>query len=234
MKISKTILFTVIALVMLNNVEHLAWVHYAIANKPFPTLQFDWLNKVHSLLVVVIFEIVVITFVRAGQKGFSLFFTFCIWILSMIYYKAPDLFILQHWEDLIAATVYSTIFTISIYMFSEMLAEWYQEQSMVKILSTRINELQAQVKELQSKCSTWEAAALQEQAKFEESHAELVEAHSQIQTLKSEIRRYQILEEKSLKALKCPHCNDFTADSEAQLRSHKGHCPHNPKLKTAS
>lgn len=233
MKTSKTIIFIVITLVMLNNVEHLGMVHYDLARKLFPIIGAgDWLNKAHSIVVVIIFEIVVVTFAILGKKGFSLFFTFCIWIISMIYYDAPDLFMQQRWEDLIAATVYSSIFTISIYMFSEMLAEWYQDDSMVKILRARINELQSTVKDLQSKCSTWEASALDTEAKLKEAEGTIAVLSGKHAALQRELTTYQRAEEKAREALRCPHCRDFIADTEGQLRSHKGHCPENPNSST--
>lgn len=214
---------------MLNNVEHLAWVHYEIANKPFPEIGEDWLNKLHSLLVVIIFEIVVITFVRSGQKGFSIFFTFCIWILSMIYYKAPDLFFQESWQNLTAATVYSTIFTISIYMFSEMLAEWYQDENKEKILCTRINELQAELKQSQANCTTFQSELDKWSAGYNELHKDMEELESENVKLRRQLTEYQKAEEAARESLRCPHCRDFIADTEGQLRSHKGHCPNNPK-----
>lgn len=232
MKTSKTILFIVITLVMLNNVEHLAVVHYSIAQRPFPVFEFDWLNKLHSLGVVIIFEVVVITFVREGKKEFSLFFTICIWVLSMIYYETPTLLATNHWKELTAASVYSTIFTISIYMCSEMLAQWYQEGNMVSILSAKINELRSQVKDLQANCTTWEAKAMKLQLELDQLKESSTDKDHKIQALTRLVDGYQKNQEKVKEALTCPHCKNFIAGNEAQLRSHKGHCPENPINKT--
>ena len=228
MKTSKKVLLFVITLVMLNNVEHLAVVHHELSRKLFPELFGDWLNKLHSFIVVIIFEIVLITFVREGKKGYSIFFTFCIWILSMIYYHAPALFMNEQWTALTAAAVYSTIFTISIYMFSEMLAEWYQEESMVKILTNRINELLSDYKTLKDNYTTLESNTNQYRAECDQSRSTIIDLQSQVTSLTSRINHYRELEAKSKKALTCTHCKDFIAESEAQLRAHKGHCPQNP------
>jgi len=231
MKTSKKVLLFVITLVMLNNVEHLAVVHHELSRKLFPELLGDWVNKLHSFIVVIIFEIVLITFVREGKKGYSFFFTFCIWVLSMIYYHAPQLIAEGQWEKALAASVYSTIFSISIYMFSEMLAEWYQEENMVKILSTKLIEHQAEIKNLKVRGQDLEASAMQWQAQCEQAQSAVDQLKAQISTLQSQIHKYSEAESKAKKSLTCPHCKDFIAESEAQLRSHKGHCPQNPKSK---
>jgi len=218
MKIPKNILLLVIALVMLNNVEHLALVHYTIAQRPFPILAFDWVNKAHSTLVVIIFEIVIITFVLAGKKGFSIFFTWCLFILSMIYYDAPGLMISARHQDLVAATVYSTIYSISIYMFSEMLAQWYHEQRMDQFAQKKIDGLRADLSEARE--------GLKQSAttitKLEASQIEL-------QQLRVQLKQYEKEKQVARERLTCPFCHTFQAETEGQLRSHKGHCPDNPK-----
>ncbi len=225
MKTSKKIITFVIALVMLNNVEHLGHVHYTLSVKLLPELIGDWLNKLHSVVVVIIFEVVVITFAREGKKGYSLFFTFCIWILNMIYYKAPELLINGDYEQLTAATVYSTIFTISIYMFSEMLAEYYQEQNVVKILESKLVELRSELKQSQSELKDCHAELVEAQtvqANLSECRAELVEAQNAL-------KQYQEAESKAKKDLTCPYCKSYQAESQGSLTAHKGHCPDNPK-----
>ncbi len=72
MKTSKKVLLFVITLVMLNNVEHMAVVHHELSRKLFPELLGDWVNKLHSFIVVIIFEIVLITFVRERKRWICL------------------------------------------------------------------------------------------------------------------------------------------------------------------
>ncbi|MEO9474162.1 MAG: hypothetical protein ABJG41_01465 [Cyclobacteriaceae bacterium] len=231
MKTSKKLLLFVIGLVMLNNVEHLAWVHYDLANKVFPELPFDWLNKLHSFIVVIIFEVVLVTFVREGKRGYSIFFTICIWVLSLIYYDASELIASSQWQNATAAAVYSTIFTISIFMFSEMLAELYQGENMVQILSTKIQQLQAELKESAHNLNERHAELAEVQAKFQESQSQLLKSQAEATSLASQVTKYQKAEESRKQDLTCEHCKTFVAESEANLRSHKGHCPDNPKNK---
>lgn len=229
MKVQKTVLFIVIGLVMLNNVEHLAWVHYTIANKLLPVVgEFDWLNKVHSIVVVVIFEVVVITFAVQGQKSFSLFFTFCIWIISMIYYDTAGLIEASHWQEAISATVYSTIFTISIYMFSEMLAEWYQDERMVDVLTKRINDLNDEINKWKIKCNAFEASYNDLNAQNIDYQEDLTQANAELKSLTSRLKNFEDAEARAKSELLCPFCKEYQADSPAQLRSHKGHCPDKP------
>ncbi|MEQ8548716.1 MAG: hypothetical protein RIC03_12440 [Cyclobacteriaceae bacterium] len=217
MKTSKSIITAVIVLVMVNNVEHLAWVHYELAMKLFPIVPGDWLNKLHSVAVVVIFEIVVITFAREGKQGYSQFFAFCIWILSMIYYDTPGLFMAGNWQLLIAAAVYSTIFTISIYMFSEMLAERQNETRMEAILADKNLRLQAESNELK-----------EHNIKAQDEINELKANCNELPELRKSLALLQREKEEMLSRLKCPYCKHYKAESEAQLRAHKGHCSHNP------
>jgi len=235
MKIHKGILIFVITLCMLNNVEHLAAVHYDLAKKFFT---INWMNVAHSVIVVIIFEVVVITFVILGKKGFSKFFTFCIWILSMIYYDADQLIMDEKWIDLVAATVYSTIFTFSIYMFSDMLAEYYQENRLADILKKKIEEFKAQLKEKEEDLSkallgiNHQKQALQyHQNEIQNLKATIESLHTENAANLKTLEKYQQADKKRQSTLTCPYCKTYVAESDAQLRSHKGHCPDNPKNK---
>ncbi|NJM13998.1 MAG: hypothetical protein HC896_00190 [Bacteroidales bacterium] len=70
---TKNIIYLVIALVMLNNVEHLAYVHQMIARKIFGTVGLNWWHSIGSVLVV---ELAIMVFVIRGQDVFAGMFTF--------------------------------------------------------------------------------------------------------------------------------------------------------------
>ena len=226
MKTPKTLLFFVIVLVMINNVEHLAVVHYDLARKFFAS---DWMNIAHSVIVVIIFEVVVITFVMEGKKGFSLFFTGCIWLLSMIYYESYQLILQGKGIEFTAAVIYSTIFSISIYMFSEMLAQWYQEERTIDQFRSKLNETKATLQQAESERTNLDHALDESRMQNKELTTKNEQLKTQNAELSSYLAKYQKAEEAKKKALTCPYCKTYIAESESQLRSHKGHCSHNPK-----
>jgi len=120
-----TFTYLVIVLVMVNNIEHLAWVHYNIARHWF---QYDWINHLHSVIVVVIIELSIIELVRRGKIGFAGFYTLCLFILCLIYYPLSDYKEKAAYGNLIAAIIFSLMFTISIWYFSILAAEKKEEQ----------------------------------------------------------------------------------------------------------
>jgi hypothetical protein len=122
---SGTFTYIVIILVMINNIEHLAWVHYNIARHWF---QYDWMNHLHSVIVVVIIELSIIELVRRGKIGFAGFYTLCLFILCLIYYPLADYKDKAAWGNLIAAIIFSLMFTISIWYFSILAAEKNEEK----------------------------------------------------------------------------------------------------------
>lgn len=109
---------------MVNNIEHLAYVHYTIARHWF---LFPWMNEGHSVLVVIIVELSIIELVRRGKIGFAGFFTLCLFILSLIYYPLSEYAEKRMWGSLIAAIVFSIMFTVSILYFAVLAAERKQE-----------------------------------------------------------------------------------------------------------
>ena len=213
---------------MINNVEHLAYVHYHLAQKVFPTLDFDWLNKAHSVLVVLIFEIVVITLVMEGKHAFAGLFTCCIFILSEIYYDVPELVISERFIDVIAASTYSLIFTISIYMFSRLLADKYADDDARKSLIDTIYGLRTELAASQSQVKQHESGLNAVKSALNDIKSQLIQRESE---LKEAIRSRDQMERTvnlARERLKCPYCSRQN-DNEAQLRAHKGHCESNPR-----
>ena len=109
----------VILLVMVNNVEHCAFVHYQVARRVFDMV---WMNKAHSVAVVIIIELSIVVFVVKGDHKAALFFTMMLFVLSMLYYDFRTFWINAEYEKILAAVTYSTMFTASIYIFSRMYA----------------------------------------------------------------------------------------------------------------
>lgn len=108
-------LILVIALVMLNNVEHCAYVHHMIGHRIFGDLSY-----LHSVGSVLIIELAIFAFVVKGQRAFAIFFTCSLFVLCMLYYDLRIFLKEGNWEHLTAAFVYSLLSTVTIYMFSEM------------------------------------------------------------------------------------------------------------------
>lgn len=228
MRIKKPILIAVIVLVMINNVEHLAFVHYTLAQHVFPVLGFDWMNKLHSVIVVVIFEIVVITFVIKGEHTFAGLFTCCIFILSLVYYDVPELITKGQYIDVLSATTYSLIFTISIYMFSRMLADEFKVDERIINLETLVNDLRSNLQQSVSKCDETTAMLNDTKTELDHTQNELKEKLSELHHITKTANQLRSDADKVLEKLKCPYCG-VQNESEGQLRAHKGHCQHNPQ-----
>jgi hypothetical protein len=195
MKLSKAFTYIVIALVMVNNIEHLAYVHYSIARRWF---QFDWMNQAHSVIVVVIVELAIIELVRRGKSGFAGFFTLCLFILSLIYYPLSSYLVSAAWGNLIAAVVFSIMFTISIWYFSLLAAEENEENNENESYRKKYQELAKTVNEWQRKL-----------ALFNTMETEL-----------AELRKFKAVSELSCI---CPNC-EKVFPSENAKRGHMATC----------
>lgn len=213
---------------MINNVEHLSYVHYQLAHHVLPVISFDWLNKAHSIAVVLIFEIVIITFVMEGHKGFAGFFSFCIFILSQVYYEVPDLLAKGKYIEALAATTYSVIFTISPYMFSELLASHHEKQNEVMQQIETNHQLRQQLNQTKATLNQKESEAIKLQSTIEVLQSNYTNFQQQVITLTKTNSTLEKQIQAAKEKLKCPYCSDYTATTDGQLRAHKGHCPQNP------
>ena len=191
---SGTFTYLVIVLVMTNNIEHLAFVHYNIARHWF---SYDWMNHLHSVVVVVIIELSIIELVRRGKISFAGFYTFCLFILSLIYYPLYDYVLQAAWGNLIAAIVFSFMFTISIYYFAILAAEKKDVNNESDIKKRHVDTTKMLL-EAENKLILFDA-------------------------MKTELEELRIFKAFELSKRICPHCNE-TFPSENSKRGHMANC----------
>lgn len=214
-------LYSVIALVMLNNIEHLAWVHHDIARHVFP---LPWLNKAHSVAVVIIIELSIIVLVRRGQHQFALVYTLMLLALSLIYYPVGEYWANGQHGRAIAAVIYSLMFTLSIYYFARMAAgekspDAERVQELISKLHHTNTSMQQKDKELQQL-----TAELQERtSKLEELAVEMQHERKGNLQARAELQQLRELEKKVTASCTCDKCG-HVFPSEAARRSHAGKC----------
>lgn len=139
------VVLIVITLVMANNVEHLAFVHYSIARHSLGT---HLLNTLHSVLVVLIVELSIIVMVFKGQHVYAGMYTLFLFILSLIYYPLDTFWNNRQYGFFIASIIYSLMFTLSIWYFSRMAAKRQEENSELERIKAKECELIRNVHEL--------------------------------------------------------------------------------------
>lgn len=220
----------VIALVMLNNIEHLAWVHYDIARRVFAA---DWMNWLHSVLVVVIIEIAIIVLVRKGMDVFAGVYTFMLLILTLLYYPLGEYWNNGELARLLAAIIYSLMFTLSIWYFARMAA-------MKKRTAEKEGEFQLKYYELAKEREQYARKIQQLTAEMEQHKKERLHVEAKLQQFTAnphvpavklqEVERelVQLRAEKKMAAAArtCEKCGtEFP--SEASKRSHIGRCTGN-------
>lgn len=222
----------VIGLVMFNNIEHISSVHYLYAQKVFPIINnFDILNKLHSILVVVIIELSIIVFALKGNKLWTLLFTFCIFILSLIYYNVLDQFHFMNFQEIISKIILSLIFTVSIYIFSEMFAKSEKDKADLSSTGAEITNRKAYLKQLSKELDDTREQTIIEKAYYKKYKAEfeLLKAEQvDWESLKIEFekKKAELENEKAEleQELTCDICNDFIGKSLKSLNAHKGIC----------
>ena len=221
----------VIALVMINNIEHIASVHYHFAQKVFPNLEWDILNKLHSVMVVVIVELSIIVFAIKGKKAWTLFFTFCIFILSLVYYDVISNWSEMSWQERITKIVLSIIFTVSIYIFSEMYAKRQQqkaslskEEATIEQRKATANQLGLQIDKSRAEISEAKVTIGFLQEKQKQMNTKKSELNFEIEIIKA--KRLELEEEKEqIKAeLTCSNCKIFVGKNIRSLNAHVGKC----------
>lgn len=224
----------VIALVMLNNIEHLAYVHHRIARLLFPTCQMNWW---HSILVVIIIELSIIVLVNKGQKAFALVYTLMLFVLSLIYYPLDQYWINGQYGLFCAAIVYSLMFTISIYYFACMAAERSWENGKIMTLTrekdkaaAELQELRAALHESEKKLQETETELQEESERCHELGGDLtrmivdeVELRKQLQQANNELHQLRNYRQQIEAKCTCERCGQ-TFESEASKRSHTGKC----------
>ncbi|MDR6240954.1 hypothetical protein [Aureibacter tunicatorum] len=237
--IKKHYLLIIIGLVMINNIEHLAYVHHDISRKLFGHEG----SMIHSIIVVVIIELSIMAFVINGKKTFALFFTIALFVLSMLYYDLRAFIAHGNWEQLISSTVYSTLFTIAIYMFSDMYNEKANddspngdsEQNNLIQVQRDLNESELQLNEHKERNEELETM-LEESGKSLKvltlnsgiSQKALSLAQSELDALHLEIKDLQKISNAWMELCTCKHCGKLFDNPNAN-RVHQGRCAKNPK-----
>ncbi|BDD04427.1 hypothetical protein [Aureibacter tunicatorum] len=179
--IKKHYLLIIIGLVMINNIEHLAYVHHDISRKLFGIEG----SMIHSVIVVVIIELAIMAFVANGKKWFALLFTVLLFVLSMLYYDVRTFMILGNWEQLTASVVYSTLFTVSIYMFSEMYASKIETSRNVS--ETFRDGLEQDIRDLQAKLEETEAEKQEKDEEMDEQQKRFADTLSELEIVRQGI-----------------------------------------------
>lgn len=229
---AENVILFVIALAMLNNVEHLAYVHHSIARLSFP---YAWMNKAHSIVVVLILEVIIITLAHYGQRKFAGFYTLMLFCLQLIYYPLTDYLAAGEFGKFFAAVIYSSMFTISIYYFSIMAAKRQE-------LAARRDEFRAKYLDEKNKCDQiarecLELASELEQTKIKVNEkddkillaaSKISDFKNQLQQTEKELQELRLFREQTLSACTCPKCGQGF-ESEASKRSHMGKCKGNVK-----
>jgi|GEM_PF-1949857 Membrane-bound metallopeptidase len=227
-------IMAVIALVMLNNIEHLAYVHYIIARHLFPTYEQNWW---HSILVVIIIELSIIVLVNKGQENFALVYTLCLFALSLIYYPLDEYWQNGQYGRFMAAIIYSLMFTISIYYFARMAAERSYENSKLLNRTRELDEARAELQEVRAKLQQSEANLNKATAECRNLHFKMVDSKDYLQQLndtiseqknelqqcKTELHQLRKFKQQIEAACTCEKCGQ-TFESEASKRSHTGKC----------
>jgi hypothetical protein len=196
MKINKqAFTYLVIILVMINNIEHLAYVHFGLARHWF---RYEWMNQLHSIIVVVIIELSIIELVRRGKIGFAGFYTLCLFVLSLIYYPLSEYVNRAAWGSLIAAIVFSIMFTISIWYFSVLAAEKKEEEDELESYKNSYLKASRSLTELERKLVLYDS----------------------LKSEVEELRRFKAITQASCI---CPNCNREFPTENAK-RGHMANC----------
>lgn len=233
-----------IGLIMLNNIEHIAYEHYLLSHKVFPEISFfglsksfDFLNKAHSIFTVIVVELSIIFFAIKGEKAWVLFSTFLIFIFNISYYNLIADFSVLPVQEIIVKVSFSLFYTVSIYIFSDILAKKLAQKKYASELESTIEQRKAYLEQLGAEASKHRVliseieqlkkdreqaeALLQKEAKeIEQARASLHKEEKVIEQVRAglENERAEISKE-----LACPNC-DKQFDSQRGVNAHKGTC----------
>jgi K+-sensing histidine kinase KdpD len=210
----------IIALVMINNVEHLAWVHYNIARHVFHNPVLD---RAHSIAVVIIIELSIILLVARGLHVFAGVYTFMLLVLQLLYYPLATYYSSGEYGKLLAAAIYSCMFTLSIYYFARMAANRQQNASELEQAQKRLCELERELHYSGSNLQQMQTSLQQVQTSLQQRDNELQQSQTEMQQLKKQLQQLRHLEIEAAAACTCDKCGQKFA-SEASKRSHSGRC----------
>jgi predicted Zn-ribbon and HTH transcriptional regulator len=231
---SENVITLVIILVMLNNVEHLAWVHYDIARHVFPTIL---MNKAHSIIVVVIIELAIIVLVRRGMDAFAGVYTVMLLALSLLYYPMSEYWKTGEYARFIAAIIYSLMFTLSIWYFARMAAEkklnaakeegykqkWYAANKQLEQNGSKLQKLEAELQQIRADREKIAVMLQQKQAKLQQIEAAETIPVATYQELQQKLQQLEAFRRHAIELRTCEKCGQVFP-SEASKRSHVGRC----------
>ena len=217
---SKNAIYLIIVLVMLNNVEHLAYVHQMIARKLFGTTELNWWHSVASVCVI---ELAIMVFVIRGQDVFAGMFTFMLFVLSLIYYPMDVYWVNGQWGKFFAAMIYSGMFTLSIYYFSRMAAN--RQQADAELVQYKNNYCEAERMRHETIASLNQANKHLEETsrKLQQAETELQQKTKELHQSNGELLELKKMELQVAASCTCKKCGRSFL-SEASRRSHEGRC----------
>lgn len=223
----KTRALLVIILVMVNNVEHLAHVHFGIArhNLGFSMQAY----AIHSIIVVLIVELAIIEFVRRGKHIYAAVYTALLFVLQMVYYPIQTWLQNGDYDKVLAAVIYCILFTLSIYHFAKLFAEKEQPAEVTEALnkfheaSKANDKLAANVLQLKTELQQSDARLQQRENELQQATATLLQRDTELQQFAATIHQQQIQLQQFAVDCTCPKCARVFS-SPAARRSHVGRC----------
>jgi hypothetical protein len=214
------VVYLILALTMLNNLEHVAWVHHNIARGSFHNALLD---KSHSIIVVLIIELGIVYLVHKGEHVFAGVFTFLLFLLQLIYYPLYEFVKTGQWENFIASIIFSLLFTISIYYFSIIAAKRKQNASMLEQFRAKNKELYDKVHHYIQQLKALKTVVDQSKAKMEQKDSELQQLRKDLLEKAKKLQELEKYQQQMKLACTCEKCGKVF-DSEASKRSHAGRC----------
>lgn len=113
---SPNVLLLVIVLTLLNNVDHAAFIYMKVTRDNFI---YDWANEAYAIFVVIVIELAILQFVVHNRKVEAAIYAGAIFFINLLYFDGLKLIdyltICQ-----VAATIFSLMFSYSIYVFTEL------------------------------------------------------------------------------------------------------------------
>lgn len=189
----KTRALLVIILVMVNNVEHLAHVHFSIArhNLGFSMQAY----AIHSIIVVLIVELAIIEFVRRGKHIYAAVYTALLFVLQMVYYPIQTWLQNGDYDKVLAAVLYCLLFTLSIYHFAKLFAEKEQPAEVIEArnkwheASKANDKLAAKLQQRENELQQCDAKLQQRENELQQVAATLLQRDTELQQFAATVQQ---------------------------------------------
>lgn len=142
---SRSFALLCMVLVMLNNLEASAFVYLRISHNPLP---YEWMNVALAILVVLIIDLSIISFIVHDRKAEAGIFAFAVFMLNILYYDGLSLFSANA-VAISAQLIYSGMFAYSIHAFSKLWSSKLEVDTEVDntslLLEQQVTELSEQL-----------------------------------------------------------------------------------------